>query len=317
MIDNNFIQLRRLRFDNTLAQRELDILGRDGNSPTPVIHFIVAFDILHVLGLVFLGAILLTVGRSFHIKRASTWFMFILSWFLTSLSNLMILGQQTGSAPREGVCLIQAMLIYGMPVFSSLYAVAFLLQLYLFVRNTVNENSIAVTRRQIVMIHALPFTAFTVTLIEVLTLGLLHPEAIQRHPSGMFCHLSNQIPSQITAAFTILAMITFLSLGILIFLKLRLKWTAVYAISSTAKTYPQISPDVATRVLIFSFCPIIALALSSIQYLPQHSADATKAKLNIVLAVLPLVAGLIFGSQRDILRVWMNCIQRKDSNTHV
>ncbi|KAF9477902.1 hypothetical protein BDN70DRAFT_77027 [Pholiota conissans] len=315
MMDDSFVGRRPFHFNRTIPAQQVHdiaIVGRD-NSSESMIHLIVAFDALYIIGVVFLGVILVTVGRSFHIKRASTWFMFIFSWFLTSLVNLLILGQQTGPQPGQGICLLQATLIYGTPVFAALYAVAFLLQVHFSIRNAIMGSSTALSKTQVTLIHALPCFSFCAIVIETLTLGLMNPETVERDPSGMYCHLSSAIPRQVTAAITIAAMITFLILGFVVFFKLRRRWQAVRAMSfEKAISQPQISPDVATRVLIFSFCPIIALALSSIQYIPHYSADANQ--LNMILAVLPIVAGLIFGSQRDILRAWMNCLQRKERN---
>ncbi|KAF8968133.1 hypothetical protein BDZ97DRAFT_1755535 [Flammula alnicola] len=61
-------------------------------------HQDVNFNIYYAVGLV-----------SLEIERA---FIFIASWFFTSLANLILLGQQTGAPPATGVCLMQAVLIY-------------------------------------------------------------------------------------------------------------------------------------------------------------------------------------------------------------
>ena len=80
------------------------------------IRLIALFDALYIVGLVSLIAIILTAWLSPTIRRSSTWFMFIWSWVFSSTANTLILGQQMGPEPMTGICLFQAMLVYGSPV---------------------------------------------------------------------------------------------------------------------------------------------------------------------------------------------------------
>ncbi|KAF8968132.1 hypothetical protein BDZ97DRAFT_1916351 [Flammula alnicola] len=301
-----------------IAKRSAETASMSGVSPAtsvtfvsdPNVHFIILFDILYILGLVSVSVILITATLSSRIRRTSTWFMVLGSWFVTSLANLILLGQQTGPPPKTSVCLLQAMLIYATPVFASFTVVAFLLHVYLSIQLAVKSHS-AISQTHLILFHAIPCGAFISVLVEVLILGLLNPSTIQRHPSGMYCHLSSSIPSKITAGITICAMLAFLVLGTLVVITLRRVWRAAGQIAAL-QDYTQISPDIATRIIIFGFCPIIALAVSFLQYLPGHNPVSMGTKLNIVLAVLPIVASLIFGSQRDIASVWMICNFRKE-----
>lgn len=77
--------------------------------------FIVAFDVLQIVGFLLLVPVVLTAWRSPRVQRTSTWFAFVLSWVLSSVAFVIIVGQQTGPAPMAGVCLFQAALIYATP----------------------------------------------------------------------------------------------------------------------------------------------------------------------------------------------------------
>lgn len=90
----------------------------DTASPTSQnIRDIIAFDVLYGVGLVLLILLLFTALFSpRHIKRGPTWFMMLVGWIITSMGNLIIVGQQTGSPPGQAVCLLQAMLVYASPV---------------------------------------------------------------------------------------------------------------------------------------------------------------------------------------------------------
>lgn len=92
-----------------------DIGEVQGLIPPPDITFIVIFDILHIFAFVLLGALILTVIMCARPQRCSFWFFFISAWFITSFSNLLLLGRQTGPAPPFGLCLFQASLVYASP----------------------------------------------------------------------------------------------------------------------------------------------------------------------------------------------------------
>lgn len=80
------------------------------------VRFIVAFDILNFIALVSLSIVLLTAWASPRIRRVPTWYLYIVSWDVYSLSYLLILGKQTGSEPVWGLCLFQSMMIYAAPI---------------------------------------------------------------------------------------------------------------------------------------------------------------------------------------------------------
>ena len=80
------------------------------------VYRIALFDVFYIVGGLLVLANLLTAWFSPHINRASTWTMFHFSWFLTSVANLLLLGQQTGPEPNKALCLMQSMFIYAAPV---------------------------------------------------------------------------------------------------------------------------------------------------------------------------------------------------------
>ncbi|KDR76232.1 hypothetical protein GALMADRAFT_247523 [Galerina marginata CBS 339.88] len=267
----------------------------------PNVHDIIIFDVLFGAGVVFLLPILSVALYSRHIKRASTWYMVIGSWVITSLSNLILLGQQTGRPPNAGICLMQAMLIYATPVLCSFTAVAFMLQVYLSIILSLRWNS-KISRVQMRFLHLVPVVSFFCVLIEVMIIGLLNPAQVQRTSSGVYCNLSGSLASMITAGLTILAMLMIIIVEILTAITLRRLWKSSGRTNAVANN-EFLSIDVIARVAVFSFCPMIALAISLLQYLPSHNIDI--AKLEIAVAILPCCAILIFGSQKDLLRAFM------------
>jgi len=92
---------------------------RDALSDSPSdlnIPFVIAFDTIHIIGLVVLGSTLLTAWLSRQVQRGTLWFGFNLSWLSASIGHLLLLGHQTGPPPNRGLCLTQATFVYGTPV---------------------------------------------------------------------------------------------------------------------------------------------------------------------------------------------------------
>lgn len=81
------------------------------------VHLIVAFDALYGLGLIALVIVLVTAWLNHRIRRFSTWYMFLASWFIDSTAKLLLIGQQTTRhVPSYGFCLFQAALLNATPV---------------------------------------------------------------------------------------------------------------------------------------------------------------------------------------------------------
>ena len=82
----------------------------------PIIRFIIAFDVLHIFGLISIIAILCTACFSSRIRRSKAWYSFTATWALSFIGYLLILGHQTGPLPGPNLCLFQAMLTNAFPV---------------------------------------------------------------------------------------------------------------------------------------------------------------------------------------------------------
>ena len=76
---------------------------------------IIAFDVLQIIGLITISAILCIVWFSPRIRRSSTWFSYMFSWVFSSISQLLLIGHQTGPILGHILCLCQAMLSNSAP----------------------------------------------------------------------------------------------------------------------------------------------------------------------------------------------------------
>ncbi|PPR03107.1 hypothetical protein CVT24_012412 [Panaeolus cyanescens] len=171
-----------------------------------------------------------------------------------------------------------------------------------------------IPKKWMILLHIFPILTSVVTLLEVIIVGLTDRKSVVADLSGMYCHISSQIPNRITSGLTIICVIGVLIMDVLIIRVLKKMWKehqrAVRPLS--LETEEHISLDSIVRVVIFAFLPTIALVVSCSQYFPGSQEAKTSAKTNIVVATLPVAAFLIFGSQKDMLRAWGLCRRPKE-----
>ncbi|KDR76024.1 hypothetical protein GALMADRAFT_459103 [Galerina marginata CBS 339.88] len=275
-----------------------------GDSASPIagdetinIHFTIVYDVFALLGFLSLSFVLCTALLSSRIHRSTTWFLYIFSWVVYSLGLLLIIGHQGSTKPEFGICLAQAMVIYANPVFVAASTTAYLLQISLHLWGK------APLRHSQILLLVVPSVIFLLVLLEVLIVALLYPSMIEREASGMFCHTAHPLPGRLSACiviflFTVSIPIVFTICRVLYrnknFVRDRLNnENSVYSVS------------LVLRVVLFHCILLIVLGISLAELLPGRRVNLPA--LNALLGLLPAMAGLIFGSQRDILRVLMRC----------
>ncbi|KAJ7285033.1 hypothetical protein C8J57DRAFT_1290202 [Mycena rebaudengoi] len=258
------------------------------------------FNFLQFFGFLSVAIVVVTAWLSPRIYRTSTWYSFMGSWMFFCLSFFIIVGQQVGAEPDFGVCLTQAALIYSAAPLTSWGSLVFLLQLYFNV-SAVLENG-KPSRSQKIGLHLIPFAVHLVVFLEALIIGLLNRDQVSRDPSGMYCHLQHPLQYKISAAVVILAMILMLIYEGLIANVLYRNWNAFQKLRVHS---PNAAPlPLMIRMIVFSFLPMfaIAMAISANFYFPNQESFT---KIHLVIASLPAAAAFIFGTQHDILSVWM------------
>lgn len=77
---------------------------------------IYAFNTVNIAGAIGTLALFLTALISPRVQRLREWYLFMSLWFLTSASNLLLIGAQlTDTKPGLKWCLFQASMIYAAP----------------------------------------------------------------------------------------------------------------------------------------------------------------------------------------------------------
>ncbi|KDR82176.1 hypothetical protein GALMADRAFT_222054 [Galerina marginata CBS 339.88] len=259
---------------------------------------IVAFDILCFLGMVLLTAAFCTAFCSSRVPRASIWFTFIASLILMTVFNLLILGQQPGKPPNHIKCAVQAIFIYAVPVLIAHTAAALLLQVYLsmiFIRKSRKLSNL-----HILLLNIVPVLTPIGILVYGITIGLQNPSVIQRDLSGMRCHVNvdhNQLfDYSLGASITGVAVLVVLEVFVVSNL---FRYRSTY---EKLLTDSRMSPRVIIRVCFFNIFFILAVIVSLV---PIRNRVNIEVFVNLIAAIIPAAAGIMFFTQKDILAVWM------------
>ncbi|KJA26312.1 hypothetical protein HYPSUDRAFT_64036 [Hypholoma sublateritium FD-334 SS-4] len=267
---------------------------------------IIIFDILYIVGPVSLLIILLTAWRSRDVRRRPTWFMAVGSWVVISVANTLLIGHQTGLAEHipHGICLVQSILIYTSPVFCAFSAVSFLLQTYLAMSIYTLPN-ISGVNTNIVVLYVVPCAISLSIVVEGLILGVSKPLYVERDASGLYCNFSISTPRKITGGSIMCGLLIVLLIEALMIVAFRQRAQNVAKLDKLeyAENRQAVYVDDLARVGAFTTCALVSFSVSLVQYMPKYMID--NGVVSVVQATLPCCAGLIFGSQKDILRAWL------------
>ncbi|KAF5383233.1 hypothetical protein D9615_004917 [Tricholomella constricta] len=297
-----------------------------------------AFIALQLIGGCGLLIVVLTAMLGRGVKRYSTWYNFIASWrtvpkpdFVLCVIQAALIyaaptfqldlvriwtcrgfrrpkaaenpplllffgGSLNGPQPPYTLCLIQGIMIYAAPLLTAGTTLALTVQIWFLVRPVVTSASSKTGRIPPVLLTVLlifPYILYVAFLVGTLVVGWRDPRTVRRVGSGMYCSFANKIPGRLTTGLVLLIMVPCVVLEILICKALRLQWAFF-------KRQPD-ALSMALRVVAFTFVGILSIALSVVFFfMIRHGSE-----LNIVISILPVSAVLIFGTQPDLLRVWM------------
>ncbi|KAJ7737706.1 hypothetical protein B0H16DRAFT_1891555 [Mycena metata] len=257
------------------------------------------FLALQMLGLIGSCALVLTTTLSRRAPRSATWQNFFTSWIISTVSYaLLLFGGQLGQMqaakdPMFGVCLAQAGLVYGIPSLTAATTFGLIAQIWFSVQSLLARK---VKHEQLLTIGLLilPYVILASMVIASWAAGIHNPQVVRIIGSGMYCHIDNSSTlGRVSAVLVALTMIPTVALEIMICVSLRRNW----------ETFKRMKHSLAIilRVVIFTIFGILAISLSAVFVF----SSAHGAGLNIVFATMPVVAVVVFSTQKDILSVWM------------
>ncbi|KAF9533910.1 hypothetical protein CPB83DRAFT_935475 [Crepidotus variabilis] len=221
---------------------------------------IIVFDTLNSLVLLCLSATLFTAWSSPRICCVSTWFLYIFSCALSSLSYLLIVKWQSDHKPIHSVCLFQAAALYATPAFVSVSAVAFLAQVFLDINYALGTGTLSKGTIQ--------------------KFGVWKPGTFVRDDSGMICSFADPQPGLVSSIINFASALTMLGLGLLNVITLRRdckQWHAIWQANSKR------SFDFLLRTSLFVTSPLLTMTIVFLDLLPPKGS-INQGTINILLA---------------------------------
>ncbi|RDB27488.1 hypothetical protein Hypma_003845 [Hypsizygus marmoreus] len=262
----------------------------------------IAFIVLQLAGGFGLLVTLLTAIVSPSVKRYSTWYSFGTSWILSSISYslLAIAGQRTGPKPAFGLCLAQSALIYAAPSLTACTTLALITHMLLNLRRLLANAPFRTNSGAVAALLIVPYIVWLAMFVGVLLYGLSNPDTVRRSLNGTYCDSTNSTMSKISSLIVMCCMVLIVGqqgvIGVRLYRNRRM-------LSGCGQV------TMVARIMLFSLLGVLALGVAIAYVMTSKHGQV----FDIILASLPVLAVFIFGSQLDILRIWM-CRRRKSSS---
>ncbi|KAI0715780.1 hypothetical protein C8T65DRAFT_138680 [Cerioporus squamosus] len=258
-----------------------------------------AFQITGGVGLL---AVLLTALFAPKVYRHFTWLNFCITWLIYCVSYILLAftGSQTSPKPPSyPICLTQASLIYAAPVLVAMSTFSLVLQLWFTLSNAMQPPKMKTTRRDCFRNTILlvgPYIAWLGFVIAILVIGTLHPNSVARAGHFVYCTIDGGKAGNVTAIVVAVILLVMVGLDIYIATVLYKNWRALRGSDRPG----QLPFSLIVRVAIFSFVCVVGIGCAFV-FLSNVSYFAG----NIIIALMPLIAFLVFGTQKDIVDVWL------------
>ncbi|KAJ3854165.1 hypothetical protein EV368DRAFT_80872 [Lentinula lateritia] len=170
---------------------------------------IILFLVLQIIGLV--GSIFtILIARFSPVRRHLTWYNFLASWIISSLSYSLLLfagqidlsGKQKSEVPF-GLCVFQSSVIYASPPLSAATMLGMVAQIWFNVHSMLFKKPMIAQKLLTRIVLILPYMLFLGISAEALVFGLIYPDAVRVTGSGMYCNSGLTIPLSVFFFFTI------------------------------------------------------------------------------------------------------------------
>ncbi|KAJ7690054.1 hypothetical protein B0H17DRAFT_1290649 [Mycena rosella] len=193
---------------------------------------VTVFNTFSFLGVLSLALVAAAAHFSPTVHRSELWFRHIFSWIVYSTVFLFLLGHQgEPSPPPFGLCLVQAALIYAVPIFPTLSAFGFVADLYIGLSASVyGKRKIRPALTKILI--TLPQIVFLGVFIEALV--LVHdPGVVGLEASHLYCHVTTSEQSLISGGIIVATGLLIVPLEIWIAVVLYRNWSTFRSSSGT------------------------------------------------------------------------------------
>ncbi|KAK0461677.1 uncharacterized protein EV420DRAFT_121517 [Desarmillaria tabescens] len=278
----------------------MDDVGPKTSFPASIF-YVMLFDILQGLLFSLLLLVLLTAQFSSAVKRSKTWFVFIGSIVGWCASYLLLFGHQIGDGPPVGLCAFQAAVIYSTNPFGPSAALALELELFINLKALVNQTG-GLGVKGVWGLVLFPLLVYCIMLAWVITVGLSHPNLLEREPAHMFCHIRSPTDSEGIS----LAQPSVVSAALAMLHKRK-----VGASQSTSTASLLSTSDLIRRNSFVTALTVFGVVMAITSYSQLSEANPV---WNLALAGVPIVTFFLFGTHMDFIRVWF-CLSASSNRT--
>lgn len=265
--------------------------------------YILAFDALVFLSI--LLSILTVIPPLFsrHVQRRKTWHTFMLAMLGFSVGQSLLVGHQSGELPSTTLCLIQAAVNYATCPLSASAVATYTADIYLSIRSMFEDGIWdGPEPRNVVMLALLPWAVFFLVFIEATATMASSIDKIIPSATGsinrpeLYCRTRGPETYLVSAICVVLAGLVIIVYEIATGWLLYKNWIKVknLGLTSTIRRFIQAF----LRTVAFTVIAILGLSLSITATFSSTEPDYGPA---VVLAIVPIISSLIFGSYRDIL----------------
>ncbi|KAK0478884.1 hypothetical protein IW261DRAFT_192156 [Armillaria novae-zelandiae] len=251
----------------------------------------VGLDVVLAFALLFLSMAIIPAALVKSIRRTKSWFSLLISCIVYCMSFLLLLGHQSGPVPPLGLCLINASLVdAGLP---SIAAAGLILMIELYFRLT--SPMPAVDERRMLWC---PLVVHAVIFWVVMAYGLSDVNKVERVHSGFYCRVDHPTSYLVPAILIFFFTMSMLCLeGFIIIYLLRETTLSFLDIIRCFSSMDPVALKLFVRCFLYTLvmCGIIIIVM----------ADLSGLSTMHLLAFVPLSIAILFGSQADILQVYM------------
>ncbi|KAJ7030451.1 hypothetical protein C8F04DRAFT_1113710 [Mycena alexandri] len=273
--------------------------------PSPPPPF-VAFDVLQLTALVLLMAMMLPALLSQSVTRMKTWFNLIVACIIYCISFILLLGRQSGPEPPFSLCVFQAGLIYAAPATVSAAGFAFVIELYLRLSSTLAV--LEVSRRQVtILLFISPLAHLIVFWVAIFT-ALSQPfgpegsPIVERSEGGLYCHINSNVPTTVTGVTVVLFIALMIAMELYTVVYLFRRRSGFKGVRLPTGTFPL---PLFIRTVSYTLAGGLGIILVDILMNSKASSSNSGFVVLDLMAIIPLSVALVFGSQMDILGVYM------------
>jgi len=266
---------------------------------------IIAFDVLMFFSILLLVLALVPPFMSRYVVRRKTWHTIMFSMLVFSIGEVLLVGHQEIQSPRpnQSLCVIQVGITHSTPPLVAIAMAAYTADIYLSIRSMFKSNDWedGPEPENVVLLVIAPWIAFFLVFLEaILVVGLSHTTPAERSPAGFYCRTDSTAAVMVSVVVVIIGcLIAIICQGTTGWMLYK-NWINVQRISIKSTVRKYIHAFV--RTVAFTVVAVLGIIMGVV----ASAHMKTDFGYTILMPFLPILAGLIFGTYKDIMMFYVH-----------